>query len=76
MGARANRTLQQRLDFQAEDKARKQALIDSNVRAKQTNIERLQTRIQLHDQDQLAKQTQKMLNKAANYDTYEKINHF
>ena len=46
------------------------------MRAKQENIDKLQNRIQLYEQDQLAKQTQKMLFKAANYDTYEKLNHF
>ena len=33
-------------------------------------------RNEMIEQDLLAKQTQKMLNKAANMDTYEKINHW
>lgn len=64
------------MDFQAADKAKKQVVQESHLRAKQGNVEKLQTRIQLYEQDQLAKQTQKMLFKAANYDTYEKLNHF
>ena len=55
---------------------KQQTVQASHLRAKQGNVEKLQTRIQLYEQDQLAKQTQKMLFKAANYDTYEKLNHF
>ena len=48
----------------------------SKIRAKQGNQEALQARVQLYDQDLLAKQTHKTMIKAANYDTYEKLNHF
>ena len=72
----AERTLQNKCDFQAEDKQRRERIQASNVRAKQQNAEMLQTRIQLADQEQLAKQTTRILTKAANNDTYEKLNHF
>ena len=46
------------------------------MREKQLNTEKLAARIEMQDQDRDAKVTQKMLLKAANLDTYEKINHF
>ena len=46
---RAERNIQTKADFQADDKAKKQAVADSKVRAKQENIERMQARIQMHD---------------------------
>lgn len=51
-------------------------MAESKVRAKQQNVEMMQARIQMADQDKLARDTQKMLFKAANLDTYEKLNHF
>ena len=73
---RADLNLQNKVCFQAGDKLKKQAVVESNVRAKQGNVEKLQARIELYEQDQLSKQTHKMLLKAANVDTYEKLNHF
>ena len=75
-GMRSNRNLQTKCDFQQEDKMKRQAIQDSKVRAKQINTEQLNARIEMQDQDRDARATQKMLLKAANLDTYEKINHF
>ena len=72
----ADRGLQAKCDFQASDKAKKQAVTESKIRAKQGNVEAMMARFQMQDQDRLARDTQKILTKAANLDTYEKLNHF
>ena len=48
-GNNSTRNLQTKVDFQAADKAKKQAIQDSKVRAKQNNVENLQNRIQLYE---------------------------
>ena len=65
-----------KVDFQVEDKARKDKLQMSKLTDKQRNVEKLQNQIQMMDQDKLMKDTNKMLKMAGNFDSYEKINHF
>lgn len=55
---------------------KKQKLQESKVRDKQVNVDKLHARLDMMDQDKDARATAKMLFKASNYDTYEKINHF
>ena len=75
-GMKSNKNLQTKCDFQMQDKLKKQAVAESKVWAKQQKTDQLAARIQIQEQDLLARQTQKMLTKAANLDTYEKLNHF
>ena len=67
--------LNTKIGFQKEDKAFKDKLQESKLVDKQRNKERLVTQIQLAEQDQLAKQTSKMLKIAGQHDTYEKLCH-
>lgn len=52
---RADLNLQTKVGFQVGDKLKKQAVVESKIRAKQGNVEKLQARIELYDQDQLSK---------------------
>ena len=70
-----DRGLQTKVDFQAEEKARKQATIESKVAEKRANVERQQAQIAMVAQDQLARGTAKTIQKAALMDNYEKLNH-
>ena len=67
--------IQLKVEFQSADKARSLARYENKRRAFQNHSEMMQARNDMIEQDLLAKQTQKMLIKAANMDTYEKINH-
>lgn len=42
---------------------------------KKANVERQQAAVAMHAQDQLARETTKMIQKAALMDNYEKLNH-
>ena len=64
-----------KVDFQKEEKGALKKLADSKVESKKRWNELNATKLVLKDQEDMSRQTHKMLHKAGVADTYEKVCH-
>jgi hypothetical protein len=67
--------LNKRVEFQKEDKQKKEKLVIAKMEIKQTNRETLLGRIQDHQERTETKEANKIYTKATNQQLYEKICH-
>jgi hypothetical protein len=71
----STRNLQDKVDFQKDDKEKARKIQDSKIASKKLHAEQLSYKIQMYEQEQMSMQTAKMLTKAGKLDNYEKVFH-
>lgn len=69
------RSLQEKVGFQEEDKAKAKRMAESKLAIKRLNQEQMAAKIQIYEQEQMTMATQKVMAKAGRLDNYEKVFH-